>query len=61
MTVKKQVAEKITGMLEAELRKITYRIDSNRIDIKKLAAETAILKRERATLTDLIYEWKGKA
>ena len=61
MNVKKQVAEKITAMLEAEQMKIKYRMIDNRRDINRLAEENAVLKRQRAALTTLIYEWKGKA
>jgi hypothetical protein len=59
MTVKKQVANKITAMIEAELRGITNQIDSNRHTIRTLAEANAVLKREREPLTELLREWKG--
>jgi hypothetical protein len=60
VTVKKEVAEKITALLLSERRKWRLAIDANRSKINELARENTILKRELVVITQLCNEWQKK-
>jgi hypothetical protein len=56
MQVKKEVIERVKGVLQKELDTIRYKISDNKNAFKKLRNEQIILKRERARLDQMIRD-----
>jgi hypothetical protein len=59
MNIKKEVAERIKTMLQAELNKCNNKIHDNLFQFKKLSDEQTILKRERAKLAEMLKSFTG--
>lgn len=60
MNVKKDVMLKIEGLLQQELSKVQYQIARNKDEFRRLEREQAILKRERAKLSNMIRGLKNE-
>lgn len=60
MYLKKEVAEKVIGQLEALQGKAKREVEINKYAIKKLVTEQSILKRTAKKYTDLIWMLKNK-
>ncbi len=60
MYLKKEVAEKVTGQLEALQWEAKRKVLANKREIKKLVLEQSVLKRTYKKYTELLWVLKNK-
>uniref|UniRef100_A0A6M3LG68 Uncharacterized protein n=1 Tax=viral metagenome TaxID=1070528 RepID=A0A6M3LG68_9ZZZZ len=61
MNIKKAAFESVIKRLENDLASLNSKIGRNKWDMKKLAEESARMKRERGILCDLMWELRNQA
>jgi hypothetical protein len=59
MNIKKAAFDMVVARLENDLQTVNTKIGHNKWDMKKLAEEQSILKRERGIITDTIWKLKN--